>query len=109
MSIRLFHRDARIVLPRGASDGAHVWFAVHRRPVAWAALFGPALLLVGVACQPDGDGLRFGSGSIRWRRGPLGTTIRLRLPPWSQKKASLLARGLLKAARYGRPADSANS
>ncbi|MBA2301349.1 MAG: hypothetical protein H0W08_01795 [Acidobacteria bacterium] len=109
MSIRLFHRDARIVLPRGVIDGAHVWFAAHRRPVAWAALFAPALLLVGVTCQPDGDGLRFGSGNIRWRRGRLGTTIRLRLPPCSEKKAVLLARGLLKVARYGRPADGANS
>jgi hypothetical protein len=104
MSIRLFHRGARLVVHAGSQEGERVWVAFHRAPPVWAELFAPALLLVGFSCERDGgaNGVRFGDGgSIHWTRGAMWTTIRLRLPRCSEKKAALLAGGLLKVARYG--------
>lgn len=100
MSVRLFHKGARLVIRRRSSPGAHLWYAVHTRPVEWTGVFAPALGLLGFDPEPVADGLRFGEGSVRWTRGPAWTTIRLVLPPCSPAKAALLAGGLLKAARY---------
>ena len=41
----------------------------------------------------------------RHRYGGIGTTIRLQLPLCSERKAALLASGLLEAARYARVSD----
>jgi hypothetical protein len=102
MSVRLFHRGARLVAHARTDDAERVWIAFHRAPLVWADLFAPALLLVGFSCERDGEGVRFGEGgSIHWTRGAMWTTIRLRLPRCSEKKAALLASGLLKVARYG--------
>lgn len=100
MSIRLRHRHARVVLGGGQRGGARIWYAVHRRPVSWSDVFRPALVLVGFQPEPVAEGLGFGGGSLHWTKGLLWTTIRLRLPLCSEKKAALLASGLLKAARY---------
>jgi len=102
VSIRLFHRGARLVTRTRRSDREFVWRAWHRAPVAWDELFAPALLLVGYGSECRNGAVRFGDGgSIDWTSGALWTTIRLRLPPCSEKKAALLANGLLKVARYG--------
>ena len=102
MSVRLFHRGARLVVRVDAGEREYAWYALHRKSIEWAELFVPALLLVGFSCDQHGDGIRFGDGgSIHWTKGALWTTIRLRLPPCSEKKATLLSAGLLKAARYG--------
>jgi hypothetical protein len=102
VSIRLFHRGARLVTRMRASDREFVWRAWHRAPVLWSELFAPALLLVGYGCECEDGAVRFGDGgSIHWTSGAMWTTIRLRLPPCSEKKAALLADGLLKVARYG--------
>lgn len=103
MSVRLFHKGARLVIRRHSSHGAHLWYALHAAPVEWPAVFGPALRLLGFDPEPAADGLRFGAGSMSWTRGPAWTTIRLVLPPCSPSKATLLAGGLLKAARYAVP------
>ena len=100
MSVRLFHKHTRIVLRIQTRDRSFVWHALHRRPVAWAELFAPPLLLVGFVAERQGEGLRFSGGSVHWTTGWFGTTIRLQLPPCSDRKAVLLASGLLKAARY---------
>ena len=100
MSVRLFHEHTRLVVRIGGRGGASAWYALHRRPVAWPDVFGPALRLVGFAPEHDLHGLSFGGGSVRWTRGWFGTAIRLQLPPCSERKAALLAAGLLKAARY---------
>lgn len=100
MSVRLFHKGARLVIPAPAEDAARVWIALHRRPVEWSAIFSGAVSLLGYAAAPEPDGLRFKDGSVRWTRGPMWTTIRLRLPSGSPKKQALVAAGLLKAARY---------
>ncbi|HJR59886.1 MAG TPA: hypothetical protein VJ813_10820 [Vicinamibacterales bacterium] len=100
MSVRLFHRHARLVVTGATRDRVHTWYAWHWRPVAWADIFAPALLLVGFPSERGPAGLRFGDGSVHWTKGPLWTTIRLQLPPCSDRKAGLLASGLLKAARY---------
>lgn len=100
MSVRLFHKGARLVLPAPAGDGVRVWIALHHRPVEWPAIFSGAVSLLGYAGAPEPDGLVFKDGSVRWTRGPMWTTIRLRLPSGSPKKQALVAAGLLKAARY---------
>ena len=100
MSVRLFHRHARFVVRLPDRDGCHRWLALHRRPVAWDGIFSPALALVGFECASENEALQFGNGRLDWTRGPFWTTIRLRLPPCSPKKAALLAVGLFKAARY---------
>ena len=106
MSVRLFHRHARFVVGLPERDGCHRWLALHQRPIAWGDIFSPALALVGFACVSAGEALQFGEGRLDWTKGAFWTTIRLRLPPCSPKKAALLAAGLLKAARYAsrRPA-----
>lgn len=103
MSVRLFHKGARLVIRRRSGHGGHLWCAVHTRPVEWTGIFAPALGLLGFDPEPVADGLRFGGGSVRWTRGAAWTTIRLVLPPCSPAKAALLAGGLLKAARYAVP------
>jgi hypothetical protein len=100
MSVRLFHEHTRIVLPLGTRDGTKKWYAIHRRPISWTDVFGPALLLVGLQPEATAGGLRFGGGRLEWTTGLLGTSIRLQLPACSEKKAVLLEAGLLKAARY---------
>ena len=101
MSVRLFHRGARLVIRRRRVAGSAHWHAIHRRPVAWENIFGAALSLIGHRAVPDTHGLAFGDGgAVHWTRGAMWTTIRLRLPPCSAKKAELLEAGLLKAARY---------
>jgi hypothetical protein len=109
MSVRLFHAHARMVVATRPRQGERVWYAVHRRPVAWADLFASALALVGFRPESATDGLQFGGGSLHWTRGLLWTTIRLRLPPCSEKKAALLAAGLLKAARYASETGAAHA
>jgi hypothetical protein len=85
-----------------SAEGSFIWYALHRRPIDWPLVLTPALSLVGFSAAMRTDGITFGDGgSIDWTRGALWTTIRLRLPPCSDRKAALLAAGLLKAARYG--------
>ena len=100
MSVRLFHRGARVVVRLPERDGCHRWLALHVRQVPWDRVFSPALMLVGFPCQCAGETLQFGEGRLDWTPGTFWTTIRLRLPPCSPKKAALLASGLFKAARY---------
>jgi hypothetical protein len=101
MSIRLFHRHARLVIRLPARDGDEVWIALHQRPVAWGGIFVPALALVGIRAEPSEEAtLTFAGGKLIWTRETFWTTIRLHLPPSSAKKRALLAMGLLKAARY---------
>jgi hypothetical protein len=102
MSVRLFHKHTRIVLPARGQGGQIVWHALHRRSVAWQDILGPALLLLGLRHEREADGFTFAGGSLRWSPRAFGTTLRLQLPRCSAKKAALLASGLLKAARYAR-------
>jgi hypothetical protein len=100
MSIRLLHKNARFVVRLPEEGGCHRWLALHTRRVPWDEIFAPALMLVGFSCERAGGALQFGDGRLDWTSGAFWTTIRLRLPPCSPKKASLLAAGLFKAARY---------
>jgi hypothetical protein len=99
MSIRLFHKNDRFVVRLPERDGCHCWLAFHTRRVKWDEIFAPALMLVGFPCVRAGEALQF-DGRLDWTSGTFWTTIRLRLPPCSPKKATLLAAGLFKAARY---------
>jgi len=103
MSIRLFHRGARLVLPMPGWRGDHherVWLALHRQPVAWDRILRPALALLGIDAEGADGERRSDPASLRWTNGPFWTTIRVRLPPSSVRKAALRSMGLLKAARY---------
>jgi hypothetical protein len=101
MSIRLFHRGARTVVRLPGGERGATWCALHGETVNWDGIFRSALMLVGFQAVAETGGLRFGDGGVvGWTRAPLWTTIRLRLPPCSEKKAALLEAGLLKAARY---------
>ena len=101
MSVRLFHRDGRVVLRMGTpSRRVRTWRALHVRSIAWADVFGPALALLGFTTEAVEGGLCFDDGSVRWTKRPFWTTIRLELPECSPKKEALLAAALLKAARY---------
>lgn len=103
MSVRLFHRGARLVFPlpsSGGPHGSHAWCALHWRPVVWGNVFRPTLALMGLGCEGIDEALQLTGGSLHWTTGEFWTTIRLQLPPCSPKKAALLASGLLKAARY---------
>ena len=102
MSVRLFHARTRLVIRTRSGDRGFTWRAFHRRPIDWTLVLTPALSLIGFSVAARAGGITFGDGgSIDWTRGALWTTIRLRLPPCSDRKAALLAAGLLKAARYG--------
>lgn len=100
MSVRLFHRGARLVIKVSTAEATHLWIALHRRPVAWPVIFSGAVSLLGYAPAAEPEGVRFRDGSVRWTPGPMWTTVRLRLPSGSPKKQALVAAGLLRAARY---------
>ena len=81
MSVRLFHRGARLVIRWSQpSPDRVVWCAMHRRPVPWGQVFRPTLRLLGFATDEAVAGLRFGTGSLDWTGGPFWTTLRLQLP-----------------------------
>ncbi len=103
MSVRLFHRGARCVFAvrRSATDG-DLWCAVHRLAHDWAAILSEPLRLLGLTARQEvGQGLTFAGGEIRWTRGPVWTTIRVRLDSGSDRKRQLMKAALLRAARYG--------
>ena len=102
MSVRLFHRHTRLIVRGWSNERTFTWYALHRRPIEWAQVLAPALALVGFVPTTRTDGISFaGEGSIDWTRSKMWTTIRLRLPRCSDRKAALLEAGLMKAARYG--------
>lgn len=100
MSVRLFHRGGRVVLPLATAGDERRWLALHVRPVAWDRIFTRALALVGLESTRRDNRLEFRGGALGWTPGWFWTTIRLRLPPASPKKNALVSSGLLKAARY---------
>ena len=60
--------------------------------------------LMGMPAQPCADALLLsdGAGKIVWQRQPLWTKITLRLANMSANKQQVVAKALLKAARYHR-------
>ena len=106
MSVRLFHKDARLVLVTSRNGSAEqVWWSPHLAPRNWAAVFQPALDLLVLA--PEGraeNTVRFRLGSMHWTNARYWSTITLRFDAGSDRKRELVATALLKAARYRRQA-----
>lgn len=102
MSVRLFHKNARIVLVTSRNGSAEqIWWSPHLAPRNWAAVLHPALTLLVLA--PEGRGettLRFRLGSMHWTNARYWSTITLRFDAGSERKRELVAAALLKAARY---------
>lgn len=95
MSIRLYHRGARFVLPLARRDddvSERRWLALHLRRHDWAAIFAVALRTLDLAGAPGVE--------LEWTAHRCWTTIRLRLSEGSLRKRQLIASALLKAARY---------
>ena len=106
MSVRLFHRGARLVIVvRRRAAGEERWWSPHLRVPDWRAVLEAQLMLLGLPPQADaGPGIiRWGSGEIAWIDRRAWSTIDVRLHRGSDQKRRLVAKALLKAARYLRP------
>ena len=103
MSVRLFHRGARLVLVlRRTADGDQRWWAPFRRPDDWGEVLKQPLALLDLEPQLDGPGtITCSIGRVKWTRSC--RWIDLQFNRGSATKRRLVAGALLKAARYGRP------
>ena len=102
MSVRLFHKNARLVLV-ASRDGAggQTWWSPHRAPRDWPAILTPALTLLALDPVEGATGpLRFRIGSMDWTNVRYWSTITLRFDGGTERKRELVAAALLKAARY---------
>ena len=113
MSVRLFHKDARLVLVvarrEGERESEHRWIGLHLSPHAWASVFQTAWTMLdlhdesplpagessGNSCHSPHRGV-----DLRWTPSRCWTRIDLRLTKGSLRKRQLIAAALLKAARY---------
>lgn len=107
MSVRLFHRGARLVVVlrrREEETTAERWLSLHWAPHSWARIFDTALQRLDLAPQ-DSTAARPGSiafslGGLHWTGGRYWTTIDVRLAQAPARKRQLIAAALLRAARY---------
>ena len=108
MSIRLFHKGARIVLVtwRG-SAGAESWWSPHRSPHHWAPILHARLALLALSPTADGKAaVVCRLGRIEWTPGRYWSTISVRLERGSVTKRTIVTAALLNAARFALPADA---
>lgn len=106
MSVRLFHRGARLVfVVQRRAAGDEVWWAPHRAPPDWKRILEHQLRLIGLPPGPPAAGPRILTplGEIDWKPGRRWSIMTLRLRAGSETKRRLVAAALLKAARYARP------
>jgi hypothetical protein len=106
MSVRLFHRGARIVLVlRRPAPGQEVWWSPHFGTPDWAAVLGQQLRLLGISFEAAGPAqlALTPAGQIQWQAGRCWSIMRLRLDAGSETKRRLVAAAVLRAARYARP------
>ena len=103
MSVRLFHRGARLVVVARRSEAGHeTWWSPGRPANGWSSVLEGPPALLGLSPQLTGPGeLTCALGRIEWTTG-LGTTIRVRFDQGSPTKRQLVTTALLKAARYAR-------
>jgi hypothetical protein len=106
MSVRLFHRGARLVIVAGrGGEGGERWWSPHWTAPDWNAILEPQLQLLGLVPEKS-EGLprlRCRLGEINWIAGRRWSIITLQLSRGSDTKRRLAAAALLKAARYARP------
>ena len=106
MSVRLFHKGARIVLV-GRRDGAgeESWWSPHFARCDWAPILRARLELLALSPLAAGDAeLACSLGRIKWTAGRYWSTISVRLERGSETKRTMVTAALLKAARYALPA-----
>jgi hypothetical protein len=105
MSVRLFHRDARLVfVVRRFAAGDERWWSPHIAIPDWCAIFSAQLTLLGLDAGPDarGSSLSCRLGHIGWTTSRRWSMIVVRLTKGSDTKRRLVAGALLRAARYAR-------
>ena len=105
MSVRLFHRGARLVLVvRRLAPGQVCWWSPALAPPDWGAILAPQLALLGLPPSPGSDdaSLSCRLGDIRWTVARGWSIIRVRLDGGSDTKRRLVGAALLRAARYAR-------
>lgn len=109
MSVRLFHKGARIVLMvRRTGAGVESWWSPHLASRDWAPILRARLALLALSPVSEGGAaLVCRLGRIEWTAGRYWSTIAVRLERGSEKKRTLVAAALLKAARYALPATPA--
>jgi hypothetical protein len=109
MSVRLFHKGARVVLVvRRWRAGVESWWSPHVAPCDWAPILRARLELLALAPISEGNAaLTCGLGRIEWTAGWYWSTISVRLERGSAIKRTLVTAALLRAARYALPATPA--
>lgn len=106
MSIRLFHRGARLVLVvRRRAAGDETWWSPHVTVPSWTEILNGQLQLLCLSAEPAATAgrLTLRLGEISWITASRWSIITLQLQGGSDVKRRLVAAALLKAARYARP------
>jgi hypothetical protein len=107
MSVRLFHRGARLVfVVRRTAAGCERWWTPSGTPHDWGSILQGPLALLGLGPQLDGRSITCRIGSVAWTQSRRWATMELHLDGGSVTKRTLVTTALLKAARYGRPGQS---
>lgn len=106
MSVRLFHKGARIVLVvRRERAGVESWWSPHFGPREWAPILRAQLELLALSPNAESDAsLACRLGRIKWTIGRYWSKISVRLERGSEAKRTIVAAALLKGARYALPA-----
>ena len=107
MSVRLFHRGARLVIVvRRVAPGHVCWWSPSFTPPDWGRILARQLALLALPSQPgpSGTSLSCRLGEIDWTVSRRWSIIWLRLEGGSEVKRRLVAAALLRAARYARQA-----
>lgn len=107
MSVRLFHRGARLVfVVRRRAAGEETWWSPHLSAPDWGAILANQLDLLGLPAEAPESPQRLVCrlGEIRWIAARRWSIITLHLHGGSDTKRGLVAGALAKAARYARAA-----
>ena len=109
MSVRLFHKGARIVLVvRRERAGVEWWWSPHVVSRDWSPIFRARLELLALSPMPEGDAaLTCRLGRMEWTAAAYWSRISVRLERGSETKRTLVTAALLNAARYALPATPA--
>jgi hypothetical protein len=103
--LRIFHPGRhvwRLWSKRSGNTLEETWISLRSVPPDWEKILASALDLIWLenTRRPGQIELNGQRGFIQWHEGRRTTRIRLRLENLSDKKQSLVAAALLKAARF---------
>jgi hypothetical protein len=109
MSVRLFHKGARIVLvTRRDRAGVESWWSPHFTSRDWSPILEARLTLLTLSPASGGsNSLTCRLGRIEWTAGRYWSRIFVRFERGSDRKRTLVTTALLKAARYALPVSPA--